>query len=309
MKKFALLADNSCALTKNLRERFGVDGIVYGNVEYPDGHTVKSDIDWEHTTPEEYFGSMASKKFIYKTSCCNIDEVIATMKPFAEEGRDILMITLSHALSGTYSVCCNAGEEIKKQYPNIKVRIIDSLRYSTALGLLLVEASNKRNEGLSMEEVADWVEANNIRFHQMGMMDDMFFLARTGRVSKAKAFMGNLVGVEPMAEIGSDGLSTVIGKAKGKRNAINAIVEYVKQTIDEPENHIIFVCHSVRLKEATMLLDLLKEAFPKTEIILSSVDQSSGANIGPGLVACYYYGKPASSDLSAEKEILAKILG
>lgn len=308
MKEFALITDSSCALTKDLRERFGIDGVMLGNVEYPDGHSEKADLDWERMTPEQYFGSMASKKFIYKTSCCNIDEAYETMKPFAEKGQDLLIITISHALSGTYNVALQAAKRIEEEFPEVHARVIDSLRYSTALGMLLVEANKLREEGKSMEEVADWVEEHKSRFHQMGFMDDMFFLARTGRVSKAKAFMGTLVGVEPMAEIDATGLSTVIGKAKGKKKAIMATVEYTKQMIEEPEKHILFVCHSARPKEAELLRSELVKVFPTTEIVFNSVDQSSGANIGPGLVVCFFYGKPASTNLETEKEVLGKIL-
>ncbi len=308
MKEFALLTDSACALNKPMRERFGVDGLVYGAITYPDGTTTRGDLEWEKTTPEEYFGGMASKKHIYKTSCANVSEIHDLMESFAKQGKDILMIDISHALSGTYEFACVAAEQIRKEYPDIKVRVIDSLRYSTALGMLVAEANEQRKLGKSMEEVADWVEENKIRFHQMGIMDDMFFLARTGRVSKAKAFFGTMVGIEPMADLSTSGLSEVLGKAKGKKNALRATVDYVKATIEDPKEHILFICHSIRPKEAEYLRATIEAEIGPKEIIVSSVDQFCGANIGPGLAACFYYGKKASENLEEEKVLLGNIL-
>ena len=308
MKPFALLSDNSCAFTKDLRERFKIDGIVFGNIQYPDGHTEKADIDWERTTPEEYFGSMTSKKFIYKTSCANIDEIKDLYRPFLEDGRDILMVTISSALSGTYQFAVKAAEELQKDYPDRHIRVIDSYRYSFALGMLLADASALRDEGKGLDEVADWIEANKRSYHQIGIMDDMFFLARTGRVSKAKAFFGNLIGVEPMADIGENGLSEVIGKGKGKKKSLIAAVEYLKATIVEPEKRTIFICHSLREKEANFYKQMLEESVHPKEIIIGSIDQSSGANIGPGMAVMFYFGKPASKGLEEEKALLTNLL-
>ena len=308
-KQFAIITNDSCALPKAMREEYGVDGVFYGNIEYPDGHSEKADLDWERMTPEQYFGGMADKKHIYKTSCANIDEIYDCMAVHAKEGKDVLCIVISSALSGTYPFSTKAAERIEKDFPGVHVKVVDSMRYSTALGMLVLEACLRRKEGLGFEETYNWVEDNKNRFHQMGIMDDMFFLARTGRVSKAKAFFGNLAGIEPMAEFSSNGLSEVVGKAKGKKKGLQAVVEYIKDRIDAPEEHILFVCHSVRPKEAEWLKNAIEEAVHPKQIVMSSVDQTSGANMGPGLAAAFFYGKRISQDLAEEKSLMTKILG
>ena len=309
MKHFAIITNDACALPRELRDEYGVDGVFLGNIEYPDGHTEKADLDWERMTPEEYFGGMADKKHIYKTSCANVDEIYDCMKAHAEKGEDILCIVLSGALSGAYPFSVKASEKILKDYPNIKVKVVDSLRYSTALGMIVLEACLRRKEGMDFDETCEWVESHKQNFHQIGIMDDMFFLARTGRVSKAKAFFGNLAGIEPMADFSESGLSEVIGKAKGKKKGLAATVEYVKALIDRPEDHVLFVCHSVRPKEAEWLKQAIVEAVHPKKIIVTSVDQSSGANMGPGLAAAFFYGSPLSKDLADEKSLMTKILG
>ena len=309
MSNFAIITNDACALPRALREEYGVDGVFLGNVEYPDGRSEKADLDWERTTPEEYFNSMVSKKFIYKTSCANIDEIYECMKVHAEEGKDILCIVLSEGLSGTYAFSTKAAERIHADYPNVQVKVIDSKRYSTALGMIVLEACLRRKEGMSFEETCAWVENNRNRFHQMGIMDDMFFLARTGRVSKAKAFFGNLAGIEPMAEFSENGMSEVIAKGKGKKKALDAVAAYCKKLIEEEDKHVLFICHSLRPKEAEFLRQRIEELVHPKQIIVSTVDQSSGANVGPGLAAAFFFGKPISAGLEQEKAVIAEILG
>ena len=309
MKQFAIITNDACDLMRPLREEYGVDGVFYGNVEFPDGHSEKGDLDWERRTPEEYFNSMAGKKMIYKTSCANIDEIAECMEEQAKQGKDVLCIVLSGALSGTYNFSIKAAEVVKEKYPDVKIHVCDSLRYSTALGMIVLEACLRRKEGLSFDETVEWVESYKNNFHQMGIMDDMFFLARTGRVSKAKAFFGNMIGIEPMADFSESGLSEVIARAKGKKKALQAVVDYVKDRIVDPQDHVLFVCHSIRQKEADWLAKALEEAVHPKKIIISSVDMSSGANIGPGLAAAFFYGKPLSKELAEEKAVMTTILG
>ena len=306
MKPFAIISDNSCALQKPLRERFGLDDVVFGTITFPDGHTEYADLDYERMTVEEYFRSI-SKKAVYKTACANIDQMITAMTPFAKEGRDIIFLTISSALSGTYNFAIKAAEQIRAEY-GVKVFPIDSMRYSAALGLLVQEASELRNQGKSAEEAAEWLEANKNNFHQIGIMDDLYFLARNGRIAKAKAFFGTMAGIKPMAEFSSCGLSEAIGKAKGTKNGLMACVAYLKDRIIDPEKHIVFISNSLREKEAAFLREEIEKAVHPKEIISMPLDQSSGANMGPGLTAAYFYGKPISSDLSEEKELLTRIL-
>ena len=307
MHSFAIIADNSCALRKDYRERFGVDGVVYGTVTYPDGHSETGDLDYERTTPEEYFGSM-TKKAIYKTACANIDQMMDVLEPFAKQKKDIVFITISSALSGTYNFAVKAAEKVEAKYPGVKVYVIDSLRYSSALGLLIQEACARREEGLDAKATAEWVEAHKNCFHQAGIMDDLYFLARTGRIAKAKAFFGTMAGVKPMGEFSASGLVEVIGKAKGAKNGLDAAVNYCKDRIVDPKDHIVFIAHSIREKEASYLKQRVEAEIQPKEIICLPLDQTSGANMGPGLATIFFYGKPINENLEEEKAVLTTIL-
>ena len=143
----------------------------------------------------------------------------------------------------------------------------------------------------------------------MGPMDDLFFLVKTGRISNFKALFGTLVGVNPMADFNSKGLAEVIVKFKGKRSALEATVKYMKETIVEPENNIVFVAHSNRLAAAEMLADMIRTEIAPKEVIITHVGMACGPSIGPGLCAAFYLGKPISEGLTEEKEIMQRISG
>lgn len=199
-------------------------------------------------------------------------------------------------------------KELLPKYPERKIICVDSMRYSTALSMLVIEAAIKRKEGLSLEETAEYIENNKHRLHQIGPMDDLFFLCKTGRISNFKAFFGTLVGINPMADFNRHGLSEVIAKFKGKKAAFDAVIKYMKKTINNPEEQIIFVAHSNRQAAAELLRDMIIKEFNPKEVIINHVGMSCGASIGPGLCAAFYWGDEISEDMAREKAIMNEIV-
>ena len=210
-------------------------------------------------------------------------------------------------LSCVYQNCVTLSKSLKDKYPERKILCVDSLRYSTALALLLVLASKKREQGASIEETAEYVEQIKHCIHQMGPMDDLFFLVRAGRISGVKAFFGTIVGINPMADFNHKGLSEVIVKFKGKKAALNATIKYIEKTIVNPSEQIIFIAHSLRPQVAQLLKQMIVEKFSPKEVIINHVGMSCGCSIGPGLCAAFYVGNPISEDCKVEKEIMSKI--
>ncbi len=308
MSDFVIIPDASCDLIKPLRERFGIDDYIHSIVYLPDGTSIVADIDWEVYNPNEFFESMKDKKVTYRSGCATTGEIIKVYEKYLEAGKDILSITLSSALSGTFQTFELVKNQLLLKYPERKIICVDSLRYSTALSMLVIEAALKRDQGFSIEETAEYIENNKHRLHQCGTMDDLFFLCKTGRISNFKAFFGTLVGINPAADFNRFGLSEVLGKFKGKKQAFDAIIKYIEKTIVNPEDQIIFVAHSNREAAAEVLKDLIIEKFNPKEVIISSVGMSCGASIGPGLCAAFYWGNEISSDFSVEKGIMNKII-
>ncbi|MGN0452645.1 MAG: DegV family protein [Ruminococcus sp.] len=306
---FVIISDSSCDLSKELRDRFAVADYVPGHVFFPDGSDRLADLDWKDISPEEFFKMVGDKKLNpMTTSTPSIPEITDIMEKYLSKGKDILAIVLSTGISGTYGVFVNAKKELETKYPDRKIIVIDSLRYSTSLALLCVYAAGLRNMGKSIDEVAQWVEENKECIHQIGWMDDLYFCKRMGRVSGTAAVMGTLVGVKAMADFNHEGKSQVIGKTRGYKNAYNACIDYMKATIINPETQIVFIAETLRKKEAEELRALIEAEIKPREIIMTTVGQSCGPSIGPGLVAAFYFGKKISENLEREQKILAEIV-
>lgn len=227
MTNFAILTDSCSDLTAPLRERFGVDGYVPGALVYPDGSNHYADLDWKNMTPAQFFGTMKDKKGgLFTSAQIGLQDVADRFEPLLQQGRDILFVAVSSGLSGTYNSTCLVANELMEKYPERHIRCVDTLRYCGAEGMLVIAATRLRAAGKTLDETADWLEENRLRVHQMGVLEDLFFCKRMGRVSGAAAVMGTLVGIRPLADINEKGLSDVIGKTRGLAPALKATIDY-----------------------------------------------------------------------------------
>lgn len=308
MNDFVIIPDVACDVSRTLRERFDIPAYIPGVIYFPDGHSEETDLDWKHHDPKTFYESMRDKQTLYKTAYAPAGKIIEVYERFLKEGKDVLSIVLSSGVSGTYQACEMVAKDLRKKYPERQIVVIDSLRYSTSLALLILLAAQKKASGASLEDTAAFVEANKHRIHQIGPMDDLFFLVKTGRISNFKAFFGTLVGVNPMADFNRNGMAEVLAKFKGKKNAFDAVIAYMHQTVIDPENQIMFVAHSNRPEQAQILADRIQNEFHPKEIIINPIGMSSGASIGPGLCAAFYYGTEISEGNEREKAIMADII-
>lgn len=306
MKNFKIMADATCDLTKELSEKYGIITIP-GHLVFPEGKELKAFLDWDTVPRDEFYTDLKKRPDEYSTSPANVDEFAGYMEEAAKEGCDMIVMTISSGISGAFSFASKAKEQVEKKY-NVKINVIDTLRFGPGFGLMAVYASQLRAEGKSIDEVTAWIEDNKNRFHQAGWLDDLSFVAKKGRLTHAKAFFGTLAGVKPIGEFDYNGLTTVIGKAKGSKKAYTALLSYIEGTIEDPEEQIIFIAQTNRLPQAEEYKKLIEEKFHPKAVYIKDVFPSCGINIGPGLMAAYYVGKPISKDLSFERDLLNKYL-
>ncbi len=308
MREFVIIPDTSCDLTKELRERFGITDYLSGILYHPDGKEERVSLDWETMTAKEFYDSMKGRKALYTTATPPLGEISAVFEKYLQQGIDVLSISLSSGLSASYSNTVRIAEELRKKYPERKIICVDSQRYSTALALLVIEACLQKEQGKTIEEVEQYLISIRSTIHQSGSMDDLFFLVKTGRVTNFKAFFGQMIGLNIIADFNHSGMSEVIGKCKGQRDAIDAEVQYIAETIVDPHNQIIFVAHTNREAAAHLLAEKIREVIQPKEIIMNTVGAACGATIGPGLCAAFYRGNPVSENMEQEKQLMEKIL-
>lgn len=307
MKEFVIIADTSC----DLEESFCADeGIILipCHITTADGGDYFAYPRWDGTSPGEFYSVIKRSPSCCKTAPPNIYEFEKVFEAAIAEGKDVLLMTISSGMSGAYNFSLIARENIRKRIPSADIRIIDTQRFAPAFGLMIMEALRLQKSGLSLQATAAALENNKNRYHQAGWMDDLAYVAKKGRLTHAKAFFGTLVGIKPIAEFDYNGLPTVIGKAKGAKNAYAALLHYIENTIEEPEAQTIVIAHTRREKEAIEFKRLISEKFNVGNIIIKEIYPFNGINIGPGLMSAYYVGKPISQGLEREKSILDEFL-
>ena len=307
MKKFVIIPDSTSDLTLELRNRFDIPEMVQGTVAFPDGRSFFSTGDWDEISSKEFYDLLKKKPI--STGAPSPEQFMKVFEKYLKQGLDVLSISISSALSGTYSFAVAAANELNKKYPNNKVLCLDSKRYSTAELLLVIHASKLQEEGKNIDETFEELDKLKNCLHQAGPMDDLMFLASRKRISNGKAFMGTLVGVNPIGEVSRDGLTKVICKVKGSKKALLTCLEYIKRTIIDPENQIIVIAHSNREEKALLYKEMIEKEIKPKEIIFTEVGPSCAPNIGPGLCAAYYYGKELSENLDVEQQIFNEIIG
>lgn len=312
-KKFIILPDVTCDLNKDIRKEFDIEYIA-GHVSYPNGTEDVSPLDWADCSyisdpcAEAFYAELKKYPNDFTTAPANVYEYYNVFEKYVQEGFGILSMSISSGMSGTHNFTLQARDMILEKYPDAQIKCFDSLRFGPGFGLMAIWASILRSEGKTLDETMQFLEDNKFRFHQMGWLDDLSFVAKKGRISQPKAFFGKLIGVKPLGEFSNVGLTTVIGKAKGEKTAYNAIIEYIDQTIENPEEQIIIIANTSRRPQAEVLKTMIEEKFHPKAIYINDVYPACGINIGPGLMAAYYVGKPISKDLSQEKELISKIL-
>ncbi|MBQ1955266.1 MAG: DegV family protein [Clostridia bacterium] len=306
MKNFVILADIACDLSEEIRSAVGMNDYLPGHVHIDDGRDFPTTLDWTNISREEFYKTVGNKNRKVTSAPPNLDEYYACFEKYVKEGVAVLSMSISSKISATFNFADTAAKRIRENYPEAQIYALDTLRMSSAFGLLVMYAHMLKNEGKTFEEVIAWLEANKRRVHQMGPIDDLIFVARRGRITMGKAIMGSIVGVKPMGDCNTDGYVTVLTKAKGISKAFDITTKYIRETATDIEKQTIIIAHSDREVYAEKLAEMISAELKPAKIYVTDVFSGSGTNVGPGMVGVYYLGNEVSEGLEAEKEAMAR---
>ena len=216
-------------------------------------------------------------------------------EPYVKEGKDILYLCLSAALSKSYEQSLIAVDELKSLYPDRKIISIDTKSASLGIGILVSHAAKARDEGAGIDENAKLVEGMIQNLHHWIMADDLHHLRRGGRVSGAAAFVGTMLNVKPILTILTDGRVTPVIKVRGRHKAIEAIIKKMKEYNFDPAGQIVAVAHSDVPEFANRLKDAITNAFGKLEFLTNEIGPLIGCHTGPGTLAAAFIADPRSN--------------
>lgn len=284
MKEYVILTDSCSDLGKDMRESLGID-YVQMNIVY-DGKELPASLDWDLYTPAELYNIMRGGTRV-TTNQVPVQTFNTAFTKYLEEGKDIVYIGCSSALSGSVNTGKVVADELAEKYPDNKIYVIDSLNSCLGEGLMVIDAAKMRAEGKTAEEVAAYIEANKLKYQQFCAVDDLTYLKRAGRVKASAAFFGNLFGVKPILISNRQGENLAVKKIKGRKNSLDEIVNMVKSSIVAPETQTVAVVHADCIKDAEYLKDKIKSEIGVKEVYVNYIGPIIGASAGPGTVAIY----------------------
>ena len=224
------------------------------------------------------------------TSLANREDCDKAILPILEAGYDALILAFSSGLSGTCQNIINSAEDYREMFPDRKIIVVDTLSASMGEGLLVHYAIELQKQGKSMEEVAQWVEDNKLKLCHTFTLDDLFFLKRGGRLSGTSAIVGSLMNIKPLMHVANDGKLYVTGKARGRKAAMNHLIESVGEKGVDLENQVIFLVHGDCEDEARVIGEEVKKRYNVKDVIYNCLDPVIVSHSGPGTLAIFFLG-------------------
>ena len=290
MSEYILSCCSPADLSKEHFERIGVHYVCFhyalDGVEYPD--------DLGQTIPFDEFYRRMSEGADTRTAQVNVSEYVDFFSPFLEEGKDVVHVCLSSGISGTINSARNAALILKERYPERTVYVIDSLGASSGYGLLMDTAAAKRDEGLSAEELADWIEANRLRVHHWFFSSDLTFFVKGGRISKTAGIFGGILEICPLMNMDNLGRLIPRFKIRTKKKVIREIVKKMEENARDGLNYDgkCYISMSDCLDDAKAVAQLVEERFPKLngKVEINDIGNLIGSHTGPGTVALFFWG-------------------
>lgn len=224
------------------------------------------------------------------TAAVNPEAWANAMESALAEGKDVLCITFTSALSTTHQSAVIGAGELREKYPERKILVIDSLCAALGQGLLVHKACEKRDQGWSLEEVAAWVEENKLKLCHWVTVDDLNHLKRGGRVSAATALVGGMLNIKPIIHVDDEGRLATVGKCRGRKAAMELLAN--KLASDGTDVETIFIAHGDCPEDAAALEKLCREKCPGVKNVMTGyVGGVIGAHTGPGVLVVFFLGK------------------
>ena len=285
MSNYQIITDSGCDLPLEMRQQLDVN-MVSLTLQFR-GKELQDSVGEDITSL--YEGLRAGE--VASTSAVNPDTWSGIMEAALQAGKDVLVLAFSSGLSTTYQSAIIASQDLKEKYPQRRIRVVDTRSASLGQGLLVWYACQKRDEGMTLDQLADWVEETKYRLCHWFTVDDLMYLKRGGRVSAATAIVGTMLGIKPVLHMDDEGHLINVGKARGRKASIEALAEKLGQLGLPGQNKKVFICHGDCLEDAKQLEAIVKEKYGVEEAFIGYTGAVIGSHSGPGTLALFFLGE------------------
>ena len=284
-----IIIDSTSDLPDGIIKKYSIDilplRVFIKDKEYLDKVTI---------SVEDVYDAMR-KGICPMTSLPNPKKTYEAFKKYASNGIDFIFYSFSSKLSSTYETCYLIIEKLKKEFPNVKMDIVDTKAGSFASGLIALQGAMLAKLGNKFEDIVKASKENIQYIEHIFTIDDLSWLLKGGRISKSGAIIGNALNIKPILDV-QDGKMVVIKKIRGRKRALNTVVDLVQQRIKEFPNQIIGITHADDLKTALEIKDMIIERIGNNNnILIEKIGSVLGSHLGIGGVGVFFFNKKPDS--------------
>lgn len=243
-------------------------------------------------TPHEFYDEMRAGKKA-GTMASNPAVILEKFEKIAEEGKDILFISFSSALSSGINNIKNGADEVMEAHPEMKIIVIDTLSASACEGMMIRKALEMRAEGKSLDETADWILSHVKNLCALFTVEDLQYLYRGGRLSKSSAVLGGMINIKPILHINDEGKLVPLEKVRGRKKSLSVLIDHMAEQIGSLKDQQILpaVIHGDCEEDANAVAQMMKDRFGFEKVHVAQIGPSIGAHSGPGTIGVLFMGE------------------
>lgn len=287
MRDYIVMTDSCCDLTDQMARELELE--VLPLTMHMDGENYPNDLAGTAISNQEFYKRLRAGK-IATTSAANVGQFQEAMRRVLQSGKDIVCVCFSSALSTTYQSAVIAADDLRPEFPEAEIYVVDSLSASLGQGLLLYLAVQQKRKGLSAVELAKWVEDNRLSVCHWFTVDDLNFLKRGGRVSATTALLGTMLSIKPIMHTSDEGKLVPVGKARGRKAAIKTLLDKIETLGIHPENQTMFICHADCEEDAKAVAQTIKDRFGTPTVHINYIGPVIGSHTGPDTMGIFFVG-------------------
>jgi len=287
MRDYVILTDSCCDLSAEMAAELGVE-VLPLSLQMGD-RTYRNYLDGREIGFHEFYERVRSGE-LATTSAVNVGEFEEKMREILKTGKDILSISFSSALSTTYQSACIAAQDMKEEFPDANIYVVDSLSASLGQGLLLYLTVQKKREGLSAQELVQWVEDNKLHIDHWFTVDDLNYLKMGGRLSAGAAFFGSMLSIKPVMHTSDEGKLVPVSKVRGRKASLKALIDKIAELGIEPSEQVMFICHADCEVEARAVAEEMKARYGVKEVYINYIGPVIGSHTGPNTMGIFFVG-------------------
>ena len=287
MRDYVIMTDSCCDLTDRMARDLELE--VLPLTMHMDGQDYPNDLAGTAISNQEFYKRIRAGK-LATTSAVNVGQFQDAMRRVLESGRDIVCVCFSSALSTTYQSAVIAAEDLRAEFPEAEIHVVDSLSASLGQGLLLYLAVEQKRKGLTAAELAKWVEDNRLSVCHWFTVDDLNFLKRGGRVSATTALLGTMLSIKPIMHTSDEGKLVPVSKARGRKAAIAALLDKIETLGIHPEKQTMFICHADCEEDAKAVAKTIQDRFGTPTVHINYIGPVIGSHTGPNTMGIFFVG-------------------